>query len=61
MNRVAVRNAVDGLTPRGFTPIAESLRQAAATLPTDGDVAIVLVSDGEDTCGVERPQERTPV
>ncbi|MGP3707913.1 hypothetical protein [Gordonia paraffinivorans] len=56
-----MRNAVDGLTPRGFTPIAESLRQAAATLPTDGDVAIVLVSDGEDTCGVERPQERTPV
>jgi len=51
MNRDRVRNAVDGLTPRGFTPIAESLRQAATTLPTDGDVAIVLVSDGEDTCG----------
>ncbi|GAA1481503.1 hypothetical protein GCM10009624_19430 [Gordonia sinesedis] len=47
----AVRTALDDIRPRGFTPIAESLRRAASTLPDNGKSAIVLVSDGEDTCG----------
>ncbi len=38
---------------KGYTPITESLRQAAASLPV-GDRernTIVLLSDGEETCG----------
>lgn len=41
---------VDGLVPQGYTPIAESLRQAAGMLPS-GDTAIIVISDGEDSCG----------
>ncbi len=43
---------IDLLTPSGYTPIALALTTAAGLLPTDGSPqAIVLVSDGEDTCG----------
>ncbi|MET9328466.1 VWA domain-containing protein [Tsukamurella sp. NPDC003166] len=50
LDRDKATAAVDGIVPRGFTPIADSLRRAADQLPTSGKVAIVLVSDGEDTC-----------
>lgn len=47
----AAHDAVDGITPSGYTPISASLQQAADQLPTgDGDQTIVLISDGEDTC-----------
>ncbi|WP_313316737.1 vWA domain-containing protein [Gordonia sputi] len=51
LDKNRVHQAVDSITPRGFTPIAASLTQAATTLPPTGPAAIVLVSDGEDTCG----------
>ena len=41
---------MDGLQPRGFTPIGESLRKAAAELPQEGQRSIILVSDGVATC-----------
>jgi von Willebrand factor type A domain len=41
---------VDEYAPRGFTPIALSLRRAARDLPAEGRRTIVLVSDGQDTC-----------
>jgi len=41
---------VDEYVPRGFTPIALSLRRAARDLPPGGRRTIVLVSDGQDTC-----------
>lgn len=41
---------IDGLEPRGYTPIGESLRAAAAELPADEAGTVVLVSDGLDTC-----------
>ncbi|MCG7230540.1 vWA domain-containing protein [Corynebacterium minutissimum] len=41
---------MDGLQPRGFTPIGESLRKAAAELPKEGQRSIILVSDGVATC-----------
>ncbi|WP_246823964.1 VWA domain-containing protein [Corynebacterium sp. HMSC069E04] len=41
---------MDGLQPRGFTPIGESLRKAAAELPEEGQRSIILVSDGVATC-----------
>ncbi len=48
----AVLGAVDSLQPRGKTPITEALRQAAAALRAAEDRAtVILVSDGEETCG----------
>jgi hypothetical protein len=44
---------IEGIHAIGYTPIADSLRQAAQDLPS-GDKyfnAIILVSDGEETCG----------
>ena len=40
---------IDSLEPRGFTPIGDSLIEAADALPSQGGT-IVLVSDGIDTC-----------
>jgi Ca-activated chloride channel family protein len=51
--------AVDGIQARGFTPIALSLQQAARELPPPApqirDRAIVLISDGVDSCGPPDP------
>lgn len=41
---------VDGLQPRGYTPIGNSLLKANELLPKEGARSIVLVSDGIDTC-----------
>lgn len=47
----AFRRAVRGLNPRGRTPIAAALRQAAATLKsTEERATVILVSDGIETC-----------
>lgn len=43
--------ALAGLRPTGYTPLAASLRAAAADLSPDGPRTVVLVSDGEETCG----------
>ncbi len=52
LDRQGHNTAIDSLTPSGYTPISLALEQATAQLPTDGaKQAIVLVSDGEDTCG----------
>lgn len=51
LDRPAARAAVDRFRPVGQTPIGYSLRQAAKDLPTTGQRSIVLVSDGEETCG----------
>lgn len=55
LDRSAVTAAIRGLTPSGYTPIGASLRQAADLLPMQGDSAIVLLSDGEDTCAPPAP------
>lgn len=52
--------AIDGLAPGGFTPIGRALEIAAAEFngaDADGEKAIVLISDGEDTCGDPTPCE----
>lgn len=43
--------ALASLRPVGYTPLASSLRAAVADLPTDRPRTVVLVSDGEETCG----------
>ena len=52
LDRAKIGAAIDSLVPRGYTPISLALRTAAKQLPADDSAqAIVLVSDGEDTCG----------
>lgn len=57
VDRAALTTAVDGLRPRGYTPIGEALRKADDALPDDGPRSIVLVSDGIDTCAPPDPCE----
>lgn len=51
-NRDALRSAVARLQPHGDTPISHALEQAGKDLASaTGRRSIVLVSDGEETCG----------
>lgn len=51
-NREPIRSAVAGLRPLGQTPIAFALNQAARDFEgTQGDRAVVLVTDGIESCG----------
>jgi hypothetical protein len=46
-----IQQAVDGVKAQGWTPIAFSLEQAAGDFPAGAkERAIVLVSDGKETC-----------
>ncbi|SFL19717.1 vWA domain-containing protein [Streptomyces pini] len=62
LDRAALKRAVAGVEPRGDTPIGLALRRAAEDLPgaVGGSLdrrTILLVSDGEDTCGTPDPCE----
>ncbi|NIH85548.1 vWA domain-containing protein [Amycolatopsis granulosa] len=57
VDKPALTAAVDGIRPSGYTPIGTALRTAAGALPSTGPRAIVLVSDGEDTCAPPDPCE----
>ena len=49
--RPALLKVVDGLQPKGKTPITDSIRLAASELKEkEGSASIVLVSDGKETC-----------
>jgi hypothetical protein len=51
-NRESIRQAVARLRPTGQTPIAYSLHQAARDFDSlDSDRALVLVTDGIESCG----------
>ena len=43
-------SAIDGLSPKGYTPMGNSLRAAAKELGDEGQRSIILVSDGIDSC-----------
>ena len=47
----AATRALAAVRPRGYTPIARSLEAAARDLAGQEPATIVLVSDGEETCG----------
>jgi hypothetical protein len=51
----SINAAVARATPTGFTPIGYSLQQAAKDFPATGQRTLVLVSDGQDTCGSPAP------
>lgn len=47
-----VTDAVDGLRPDGLTPLTEAVRQAALALDyRNSPGVVVLVTDGNETCG----------
>ncbi len=51
-DRAALQSRVAAATPRGATPIVYSLLQAAQDFPRDASrKVIVLVTDGEESCG----------
>lgn len=51
LDRATIGTAIDQITPSGYTPISLALQSGAGQLPADATPqAIVLVSDGEDTC-----------
>ena len=52
LDKAAVKATVDGLNPKGKTPLTRSVNQAFEALETRaGGASIILVSDGLDTCG----------
>lgn len=52
LDRAQMRTQILSLRASGYTPISLALQTALAQLPMDrSPQAIVLVSDGEDTCG----------
>lgn len=54
-NADELRSAISSAEASGYTPIGTSLKKAADALPKDGDRAIVLVSDGIDSCAPPPP------
>jgi Ca-activated chloride channel family protein len=56
-NASALKSGISGAKASGYTPIGTALKKAAAALPKDGDRAIVLVSDGIDSCSPPPPCE----
>lgn len=50
----AVRNAVHAVQPKGKTPLSDAVRRAAEHLRyTEDRAAVVLISDGKETCGAD--------
>ncbi|RDD99791.1 VWA domain-containing protein [Paracoccus pantotrophus] len=51
LDRSAFVSTVNGVTPRGRTPLTESVRQAAELLSyRDTQATVILISDGLETC-----------
>ncbi|MBI9001395.1 VWA domain-containing protein [Corynebacterium sp. CCM 9185] len=55
--RDAARDVIVGVDALGYTPLKLALEQAEQQLPDAGEATIVLLSDGEDTCGAGDPAE----
>jgi Ca-activated chloride channel family protein len=52
LDKEDVKNTVNGLNPKGKTPITESAKRAFALLEqSDTAATVILVSDGLETCG----------
>lgn len=54
LDKEAMIRQVDSITPRGRTPLAASLVQAAETLRHgESKATVILISDGIETCGMD--------
>ncbi len=53
-NRAAIKKAVKGISPKGKTPIAASVKMAAEKLKyTENKATVILISDGIETCNLD--------
>ena len=53
-DRGALKDAIQTLSPKGMTPLTESIKRAAAELrEVEGASSIVVVSDGKETCDAD--------
>ncbi len=54
LNRESFKATVNGLNPKGKTPITKSVKQALALVESGGiATTVILVSDGLETCGAD--------
>lgn len=54
LNAAVFQAQVNGLNPKGMTPISAAVQHAAAALKSSEEKAtLILVSDGEETCKVD--------
>ncbi len=54
LNKDAFQSTVNGLNPKGKTPMTEAVRRAAGALKsTEQAATVILVSDGEETCNAD--------
>ena len=54
LDRAAFRAAMEGVSPRGKTPIGASVEQAAGQLAgRDAPASVIVVTDGLETCGAD--------
>ena len=51
LDRQQIVSTVDGVVPRGETPLVYSILQAPADLKAAGGGSIIVITDGEETCG----------
>lgn len=58
MNKQILIQQIDAIEPWGSTPIADSIKEGSKYVATTGqDAGIVLLTDGEETCGYLDSQE----
>ena len=50
-----MKQKVNALNPTGGTPLARSIERAANILSKKKDTVMVVVTDGEDSCGQKDP------
>ncbi len=54
LDKSAFMKAVNGLNPKGKTPLSDAVRQAAEQLKyTEDKATVILVSDGRETCNAD--------
>ncbi|MCT1451112.1 VWA domain-containing protein [Corynebacterium sp. p3-SID1194] len=50
LDKGELNSKIDEMSPKGYTPVGNSLKAAAEELGDSGERTIILVSDGIDTC-----------
>lgn len=50
LDKGELNSKIDEMSPKGYTPVGNSLKAAAGELGDSGERTIILVSDGIDTC-----------
>ena len=54
VNANAIMSIVNGLNPKGKTPLSDAVRQAARDLKyTEERATVILISDGKETCNAD--------